>query len=411
MRCGSSLQELQTAVASSCSAQPDLQFEHPAGVQVCVFGVEHLENQPHIGEWILANRPAAVVVETACTPEHGSQPGRAVTCRDQVPGAAGMFLRVFCQIAAALQEQGAAALAPGAIWSQASGQFNGEQLAYIAALASGSQLLFGDRPKDITYKRLFDCPSLAELDAAFAAEVAAVHSANLLQLTQPDEQQAAVWQQQWQQHQQQLSQTCVWNIMMREREAVMLGVIDQVCSKGLEVPPGASQPTVALVVGSAHLPGLEELWNNASWQGVVGPDGLSSSSSPVMQAPRVDHEAMQQPGAGAKRGLLEAVLQLSVPPEVLQDVQDVLPPVPDEQAEAQQITYEIYSTFRMQLAALPEPLLQEVCGAVKGTSLQQLLQPLRAMRPVNGGPGWDMDVVMQLRTLNFDLSGTANTAQ
>lgn len=62
--------------------------------------------------------------------------------------------------------------------------------------------------------------------------------------------------------------------------------------------------------------GLEELWNNASWQGVVGPDGLSSSSSPVMQAPRVDHEAMQQPGAGAKRGLLEAVLQLSVPPEV-----------------------------------------------------------------------------------------------
>jgi hypothetical protein len=63
-----------------------------------------------------------------------------------------MFLRVFCQIAAALQEQGAAALAPGAIWSQAAGQFNGEQLAYIAALASGSQLLFGDRPKDITYK-------------------------------------------------------------------------------------------------------------------------------------------------------------------------------------------------------------------------------------------------------------------
>lgn len=101
------------------------------------------------------------------------------------------------------------------------------------------------------------------------------------------------------------------------------------------------------------------------------------------------------------------ILQL----QVLQDVQDVLPPVPDEQAEARQITYEIYSTFRMQLAALPEPLLQEVCGAVKGTTLQQLLQPLRAMRPVNGGPGWDMDVMMQLRTLNFDLSGTANTAQ
>eukprot|EP00882_Tetradesmus_deserticola_P031870 GHRQ01036048.1.p1 GENE.GHRQ01036048.1~~GHRQ01036048.1.p1 ORF type:complete len:147 (+),score=78.92 GHRQ01036048.1:141-581(+) len=140
---------------------------------------------------------------------------------------------------------------------------------------------------------------------------------------------------------------------------------------------------------------------------MVGPDGLSSSSSPVMQTPRVDHAAMQQPGAGAKRGLLEAVLQLSVPPEVLQYVQDVLPPVPDEQVEARQITYETYSTFRMQLAALPEPLLQQVCGSVRACTLQELLQPLRAIRPVNGGPGWDMDVVMQLRTLNFDLSGAA----
>jgi hypothetical protein len=97
--------------------------------------------------------------------------------------------------------------------------------------------------------------------------------------------------------------------------------------------------------------------------------------------------------------------------QVLQDVQDVLPPVPDEQAEARQITYETYSTFRMQLAALPEPLLQQVCSAVKGCTLQELLQPLRAIRPVNGGPGWDMDVVMQLRTLNFDLSGAAGSAE
>jgi hypothetical protein len=62
--------------------------------------------------------------------------------------------------------------------------------------------------------------------------------------------------------------------------------------------------------------GLEELWNNSAWQEMVGPGGLSSSSSPVMAAPLVDHAAMQQPGAGAKRGLLEAVLQLSVPQEV-----------------------------------------------------------------------------------------------
>jgi hypothetical protein len=63
-----------------------------------------------------------------------------------------MFLRIFCQIAAALQEQDDAAKASGGVWSQAIDNFNGEQLAYIAALASGSQLLFGDRPKQITYR-------------------------------------------------------------------------------------------------------------------------------------------------------------------------------------------------------------------------------------------------------------------
>jgi hypothetical protein len=40
-----------------------------------------------VGEWVLQNRPAAVVVETACIPEHGAAAGNAVTCRDQVQGA------------------------------------------------------------------------------------------------------------------------------------------------------------------------------------------------------------------------------------------------------------------------------------------------------------------------------------
>jgi hypothetical protein len=35
----------------------------------------------------------------------------------------------------------------------------------------------------------------------------------------------------------------------------MLGVIDQLCSKGLLLMPGGPKPYVALVVGSAHLPG------------------------------------------------------------------------------------------------------------------------------------------------------------
>jgi hypothetical protein len=51
-----------------------------------------------------------------------------------------------------MQEQGDAALAPGGVWQQACENFNGEQLAYVAALATGAKLAFGDRPKEITYR-------------------------------------------------------------------------------------------------------------------------------------------------------------------------------------------------------------------------------------------------------------------
>jgi hypothetical protein len=59
------------------------------------------------GEYILQNSPAIVVVETAATPAHGTAPGNTVSCQDVplVPGASGFFLRMFCQIASAIQEQ------------------------------------------------------------------------------------------------------------------------------------------------------------------------------------------------------------------------------------------------------------------------------------------------------------------
>jgi hypothetical protein len=72
----------------------------------------------------------------------------------------------------------------------------------------------------------------------------------------------------------------------------------------------------------AAVVGLQELWESGSWQQMVGQDGFSSSSSgsssgsPVLQCPKLDHAAMAEPGAGVKRGLLEALLQLSMPQEV-----------------------------------------------------------------------------------------------
>eukprot|EP00878_Enallax_costatus_P015258 GHUV01015976.1.p1 GENE.GHUV01015976.1~~GHUV01015976.1.p1 ORF type:complete len:167 (+),score=25.34 GHUV01015976.1:593-1093(+) len=153
-------------------------------------------------------------------------------------------------------------------------------------------------------------------------------------------------------------------------------------------------------------PGLQDLWNYSRWQNMVGLDGVQSPNSPLMQAPRLEHTDMAAEGAGAKRGLLESVLALSMPPEVVDDLQDVLPPVPDNQVDARQCTWEIYGTYRMQLASLPDELLNQVCSGVKeGSSMLSVLEPLRQLRPVNGGPAWNEEVVMHLRTLNFDLSG------
>ena len=46
-----------------------------------------------------------------------------------------------------------------------------EQLAYIAALAVGSPLVFGDVPMATTLQRLLFWPSIQELDAAFGTQV------------------------------------------------------------------------------------------------------------------------------------------------------------------------------------------------------------------------------------------------
>jgi hypothetical protein len=55
------------------------------------------------------------------------------------------------QIAESVREQGPSAFAPGGAWYDASQNLNGEQLAYVAAFATGALLAFGDRPKPITY--------------------------------------------------------------------------------------------------------------------------------------------------------------------------------------------------------------------------------------------------------------------
>jgi len=388
--------------------------------KILVFGIEHTSPQPHIAEYILRERPHAVVVETALTPEHGARPGNTVSCRDRVvegPGA--FFLRMFCQVASALQEEAAAAggdILATSLWQQVRvGQYRGEQLVYIAALATRSLLVFGDRPKDITYRRLYTVPTLAQLDAGYEAQAAAAYRVMLGEAVPGEMPGRDVAE----------AGCLVDQILMQEREAVMLSVatstasgkLPQQCAGshdvGCDGQGGATQGAsakegdIVMVVGRAHLPGLKTLWSTDRWRELLGTSGGALEGSRVLTVPPLASVPDKQ--LGPKRGLLHAVLRLGATDEVLSDLEQTLGPLPDTQRMAYDAVCEIYGVTRVMLSCLPRDLLDKVCQgapAAEGAGrvdLYAALQPLRDLRPRHGGPGYSEDALTELRALNFDL--------
>lgn len=57
----------------------------------------------------------------------------------------------------------------------------------------------------------------------------------------------------------------------------------------------------------------------------------------------------------------------------------------------------------MLLAVLPPELLGRVVQSYPGSNMEHALEPVRAVRPCNGGNACDAEVVRQLRSLNFGL--------
>ena len=49
-------------------------------------------------------------------------------------------------------------------------QFGAEQLAYIAAIAVDAALIYGDVPKDVSFRRLLVVPTLRDLDESYARQ-------------------------------------------------------------------------------------------------------------------------------------------------------------------------------------------------------------------------------------------------
>lgn len=163
----------------------------------------------------------------------------------------------------------------------------------------------------------------------------------------------------------------------------------------------STSPPIVAVVGAAHLPGIEYLWNTGKWQQMC-PKDKPLSDADVMQSPEVTIDEMIKPGAGLKRGMLEAMMRLSVSGQVLYDIENHFPPLPESETEAYNWIMEMYGTNRMQLASLPKDLLQKIVDGYECDYWEQL-QPLRQVRLMNGGPGYSPEIGMALRALNFEF--------
>ncbi|KAG2488998.1 hypothetical protein HYH03_012437 [Edaphochlamys debaryana] len=386
-----------SASASSPRAvAPDFSLACPhTGAAIHVFGVEHLTPQPHIGEWILRQRPSAVLVETAMGPEHGAAAGAVLRCGDRVADpTAAFYLRMFCQIGVTLQDFKEGDFTASPLWGQIQTGYNGEQLAYIGALAVGAPLVFADRPKAVTYQRLFAQCSAADFDAGYA-RAATANYRSFLGLPPAPYDPAALG--------------ATERVAMQEREAVMLGVAAQLCRNALPSAPlelGGAPASIALVAGSAHLPGLRHLWDSGLWRQLLSPGAAEAdlAASPLLAAPAAPAAPESDPSYGLRRGLMAAMMKLSTTREVLADVERCLGPVPVAQQAVYDGVQEVYGSPRMQLACLPRDLLDRlVVGLPRGTSFEEVLAPLRAFRPSAGGPAYSEEMMMELRALNFEL--------
>ena len=118
------------------------------------------------GNFILRTRPTRVVLESAMSAEFGSATGNVLSASDADSSRADMVLfRVLFAVADALRKH--TAPAESETWREVQTKMYGEQLAAIAALTVNADIVYGDTPKALTYKRLVHCCTARDLDLAF----------------------------------------------------------------------------------------------------------------------------------------------------------------------------------------------------------------------------------------------------
>jgi len=404
-------------------AFPDLELPVPPGqAPIYIFGVVHGEmDASGAADFIFSSRPAAVVCETSLTPAHGAATGSVLRLEDCLSpvgsgygGSGDARARYLAQIAARLDTAMFSSSPLPSVgqenddgddneaWSQLCAHTPSEQLAYIATLAVGADLIFGDRPKTETYARLLWVPSLVDLDRAFGAK-ARENYEELAGELWPGGGDGEVEGGGGGDGDGDGDSLVVHRILMLERDARLLSTLNNASIKA------GPQSLVVGVVGRGHLPGMADLWENNTWQDLLTTPPMDSNTS----GDDDDNDSKSEE-YGVRRALFDGILRLTCQSDVLDDVASKLPDLnfnfnqgssssSSPAWEAYHTTHEIYGNCRMLLATLSTEELKAVCQGWR-CDMYGVLEEVRKVRPVNGGKGWSEELVTKLRMLNFELA-------
>jgi hypothetical protein len=351
-----------------------------------LFGVSHMTNNHEAAEYILRTKPRAVVVETGLCKAHQEKRGTVfhfaeLFAKIHIAGgeaeeALAFITRVAHELR--LEEQ---PLAGSPFWARAKTQLPAEALVYAAAFAVEARLVFGDRPKDTTYRRLISCPTLAELDETFARQ-----SARNYRLLVPENHEAAKLPPP------DPASDAFERVCIDERDAILAHTVYEEATR--EGVPG----TVVAVVGSDHLAGVQRRWDK-----MVATRGKSRASdeeiASLSSAPTLASE-----NRGARLAIARRLLGLRCTESLVADAFAALEAdmntLTGDEIIAFNATSEIYGAPRMLLAAAAEAdraAFDAAVGSVKGCDFERVLEPMRAVRPANGGEGWSEEAISWLR--------------
>ena len=440
-------------------------------VAVVVVGVDHGDLDPSLGAFVLSSNPCAVVVETALCRKHGAETGTCLSLSsdDDAGGFGGSarwetsdgkqlenpspfvedseepHVTQCLTLAERLSSLPQGSPEKASLWNALSQHFAGEQLAYVAALSRGSRLVFGDREKRETVRRLFQNLTAADLDRAVAAQASSNTLESLTGSVAPPPPLGGG------------SYGKAYDVLVRERDAVICSVVareverqmmtrrggsetddggdddgdddddddasSSASSASTSFPPdspGSPRPVV-VVVGKWHLAGVRSLWESGEWRGVLEEMGAAEDPSAAL-LPRRDPSLSPSEDLGLRRALVDELLRTTatagsaeeVDPEAFggpltrsigEGEAEAEAEANDEDEDAAQaafaLTTELYGTARMQLALLDSR--EEFDAVVSGwrCDFWEEVKPVREVRAANGGRGFDEELVMALRGLNY----------